>query len=133
VLTNDGDLTHLVTHPRHGVPKTYVARVAGTPTTDVIRRLRRGVDLDDGPAAAHSARVLESAGDETLVEIVMLEGRKREVRRMLGAVGHPVQRLVRTAIGPIADRDLKPGTWRHLTVAEVRALYAAAGRHDGPT
>ena len=91
-----------------------------------MRSLTSGVPLDDGPAAAVSARVIDRSGPEALVELVMAEGRKREVRRMLDAVGHPVRRLVRTAIGPIADRDLAPGTWRTLTLDEVRRLYAAA-------
>jgi len=126
LLTNDGDLTERVTHPRYGVTKTYLARVEGHPGPAAMRFLADGVDLDDGPAAAVSARVIDRSGPETLVEMVMAEGRKREVRRMLEAVGHPVNRLVRTAIGPITDRDLAPGTWRTLTLDEVRRLYAAA-------
>jgi 23S rRNA pseudouridine2605 synthase len=126
LLTNDGELTNLVTHPRHGVPKTYVARVGGVPDRGDMRRLQEGVELDDGPARALSARILDSAGDRALVEVVMGEGRNREVRRLLDALGHPVQALVRTAVGPISDRDLAPGTWRHLTLHEVRALYEAA-------
>jgi 23S rRNA pseudouridine2605 synthase len=85
------------------------------------------VTLDDGPAAARSTRVLSSHRGQTLIEVVMAEGRKREVRRMLAAVGHPVERLVRTAIGPITDRSLRPGTWRHLRIDEIRGLYGAAG------
>jgi len=126
LLTNDGDLTALVTHPRHGVTKTYLARVAGIPSKAVLRSLEEGVDLDDGPAAARSARLVDALGGEALVEVVMGEGRKREVRRMLEAVGHPVTHLVRTKIGPIQDRSLGPGTWRHLTLDEVRALYREA-------
>ena len=125
VLTNDGALTEHLTPPRYEVTKTYTALVTGTPDEAALRALRDGVDLEDGPAAARSARVVDSHGDRALVEIVMTEGRKREVRRMLDAVGHPVERLVRTAIGPLRDRDLKPGEWRHLTVDEVRALYDA--------
>ena len=126
LLTNDGDLTERVTHPRYGVTKTYLVRVEGHPGAAAMRSLTSGVPLDDGPAAAVSARVIDRSGPEALVELVMAEGRKREVRRMLDAVGHPVRRLVRTAIGPIADRDLAPGTWRTLTLDEVRRLYAAA-------
>ncbi len=128
LVTNDGDLANVVTHPRYGVPKTYLARVAGKPSPATLRRLREGVGLEDGPAAARSARLVDSFGAESLVEVVMGEGRKREVRRLLDAVGHPVVRLVRTAIGPLQDRSLKPGEWRRLTVDEVRALYSAAGR-----
>jgi 23S rRNA pseudouridine2605 synthase len=126
LLTNDGELTELVTHPRHGVTKTYTARVAGHPGKATMRSLMRGVALEDGAARAAAARVVARHGAESLVEIVMTEGRKREVRRMLGAVGNPVQRLVRTAVGPVTDRSLRPGEWRMLTVEEVRALYASA-------
>lgn len=127
LLTNDGDLTHLLTHPRHEVPKTYLARVAGSPGSRAVRRLERGVDLEDGPARAWRARVVDRGRHETLVEVVMGEGRKREVRRMFDALGHPVRRLVRTAIGPLRDPDLGPGEWRRLTSEEVRSLYRAAG------
>jgi 23S rRNA pseudouridine2605 synthase len=130
ILTNDGALTEFVTHPRHGVTKTYLAMVQGEPSDRSMRRLRQGVELDDGPAAAQSARVVDRHGDRSLVEIVMAEGRKREVRRILEEVGHPVLRLVRTAIGPISDRSIKPGEWRHLTIEEVRKIYRA-GESDG--
>jgi 23S rRNA pseudouridine2605 synthase len=126
VLTNDGALTALVTHPRHGVTKTYLALVAGHPTEATLRTLTVGIELDDGPAAAASARQIDRHGKESLVELVMTEGRKREVRRMFEAVGHSVKRLVRTAVGPLTDRNLKPGEWRHLTIDEVRTLYGAA-------
>jgi 23S rRNA pseudouridine2605 synthase len=130
ILTNDGALTEFVTHPRHGVTKTYLAMVQGAPSVRSMRRLREGVELDDGPAAARSARVVDRYRDRSLVEIVMAEGRKREVRRMLDEIGHPVLRLVRTAIGPISDRSIKPGEWRHLTIEEVREIYRA-GESDG--
>lgn len=123
VLTNDGDLAARVTHPRHGVGKTYLARVGGNPGRAALRALLDGVELEDGPARAREARVVSRQGDEALVELVMGEGRKREVRRLLAAVGHPVTALVRTAIGPVTARDLKPGTWRELTLDEVRSLY----------
>jgi len=125
LLTNDGTLTELVTHPSHGVTKTYLALVEGVPSEPSLRRLRDGVDLEDGPAAAKSARIIDRHDDRSLVELVMTEGRKREVRRMFDEVGHPVARLVRTAIGPIADRAIKPGEWRDLSIEEVRDLYAA--------
>ena len=127
LLTNDGRLTNLVTHPRHGVGKTYLARIEGTPDKSVLRRLTAGVELEDGRAAARSARTVASHEDESLVEVVMGEGRKREVRRMFAAVGHPVQRLVRTAIGPLSDQRLQPGKWRELSIGEIRSLYSAAG------
>ncbi len=130
ILTNDGELTEFVTHPRHRVTKTYLAMVSGNPPERAMRRLRDGVELDDGPATARSARVIDRHGDRSLVEIVMAEGRKREVRRMLNEVGHPVIRLVRTAIGPISDRTIKPGEWRHLTIEEVREIYRAGGSDE---
>lgn len=128
LLTNDGELTEFLTHPRHEVPKTYVARVTGTPDPSHLRALTEGVVLDDGPARALTARLIDAHGSESLVEIVMAEGRKREVRRLLDAIGFPCLRLVRTAIGPLRDRHLKPGEWRHLTIEEVRGLYGAGGR-----
>lgn len=130
VVTNDGDLTELLTHPRFGITKTYVVRTTGVPDDATLRSLRTGVELDDGPAAAVSARILDRVGDAALVEVVMGEGRNREVRRMFAAVDLEVDRLVRTAIGPLRDRTLKPGTWRDLTVDEVRRLYAAAEVSD---
>ena len=123
ILTNDGDLAARVTHPRHGVPKTYLARVAGEPGRAALRALTTGVTLDDGPARALRARLVGRQPGEALVELVMGEGRKREVRRLLEAVGHPVLALVRTAIGAISDPALQPGAWRELTVDEVRSLY----------
>lgn len=126
LVSNDGELILRVTHPRYGVKKTYVATVAGRPTDATMRQLRRGVELEDGPARAERARVLQSTGSTSLVEIVVAEGRNREVRRMMDAVGHPVDRLVRTSIGPISDRSLRPGHWRALSTDEVRQLYQAA-------
>jgi pseudouridine synthase len=126
ILTNDGDLANRLTHPSYGVTKTYVARVEGHPGAAALDDLTSGVLLEDGPAAARDARVIGRSSAETLVEIVMAEGRNREVRRMLAAVGYPVTELVRTAIGPLTDRDLGPGSWRRLTIDEVRRLHAAA-------
>jgi 23S rRNA pseudouridine2605 synthase len=122
VLTNDGELAHRLTHPSFGVDKEYLADVTGTPSRGALRRLREGVELEDGPTAP--ARV-SLVGDHTL-RITIHEGRNRQVRRMCEAVGHPVRRLVRVRIGPLADRRLPPGEWRPLTQAEVRALERAA-------
>ena len=122
ILTNDGDLTHRLTHPSFGVPKEYLVQVDGEPTAGRGRRLREGVDLDDGPTAP--ARVAVVAPN--LLRIVIHEGRNRQVRRMCEAVGHPVLRLVRTRIGPIADPSLGPGAFRPLSFDEVRSLAAAA-------
>lgn len=126
LLTNDGDLTFLITHPSHAVSKTYSVLVEGMPTTAQVRQLEKGVELDDGPAAAISARLLDSSRNRGLLEVTMGEGRKREVRRMCDAIGFPVTKLFRIAIGPLTDPGLKSGEWRALTMEEVRSLYAAA-------
>jgi 23S rRNA pseudouridine2605 synthase len=118
ILTNDGELAHYLTHPSHGVEKEYLAEVEGRPSPAAVRRLREGVELDDGRTAP--AKV--SAVEANVLRLVVHEGRKRQVRRMCEAVGHPVVRLVRTRIGSLADRTLKPGEWRPLTLDEVRAL-----------
>ncbi|MCK4176697.1 pseudouridine synthase [Aciditerrimonas ferrireducens] len=124
VLTNDGELAQLLTHPSHGVEKEYLVRVEGRPGPGAIARLRRGVLLEDGPTAP--AKVGLVAPDT--LRIVVHEGRNRLVRRMCAAVGHPVVRLVRVRIGPLRDPRLAPGQWRRLEPAEVRALAEAAGR-----
>ncbi len=124
LMTNDGALTEFATHPRNGVTKQYLALVENNPSDRSLRRLVHGLELEDGLAAAKSARRIDHHGGESLVEIVLTEGRKREVRRMLDEIGHPVLRLVRTGFGPITDRSLKPGEWRHLSIEEVRAIYA---------
>jgi 23S rRNA pseudouridine2605 synthase len=126
LLTNDGDLANRLTHPSFGVAKTYLAEVAGSVPAAVRRRLLAGIDLVDGPATADAVRVVDSLGHVTLVEIVLHEGRKHIVRRMLAEVGHPVSRLIRTAVGPVKLGELKPGRWRRLSRAEVAALFAAA-------
>jgi 23S rRNA pseudouridine2605 synthase len=135
LMTNDGTLANLITHPSNQVAKTYLARVEGVPGRAALRSLEAGVTLDDGPARAVAARLVDSYQAESLVEVVMAEGRKREVRRMLEKIGHPVIRLVRTAIGPLRDQSLAPGEWRRLSVDEVHALYAAAGAtwQDAPS
>jgi 23S rRNA pseudouridine2605 synthase len=123
ILTNDGALAQLLTHPSHGVPKEYVAEVAGgTPEPGALRALRQGVELEDGPTAPAEVGVLA----EGVLRLVIHEGRNRQVRRMCDAIGHPVQRLVRTRIGPVRDTKLAPGRWRALSVEEVRALAVSA-------
>jgi 23S rRNA pseudouridine2605 synthase len=122
VLTNDGDLTHRLTHPSFGVEKEYVAEVEGRPSRGALRKLREGVELDDGMTAPAKAVLV----DQNVVRITIHEGRNRQVRRMCEAIGHPVRRLVRTRIGPIVDRGLPPGEWRELAADEVRALERAA-------
>jgi 23S rRNA pseudouridine2605 synthase len=127
LLTNDGELAHRLTHPSFGVPKTYLAEVSGPVARDVGRRLRAGIELDDGVVVADSFRLVDSFGPRVTVELVLHEGRYHVVRRMLEAVGHPVQRLVRTKVGPVALGELRPGRTRVLSPAEVGQLYAAVG------
>ena len=121
LLTNDGELAHRLTHPSFGVEKEYLAEVEGRPSRGALRRLREGVELDDGPTAPAKASLV---GERTL-RITIHEGRNRQVRRMCEAVGHPVVRLVRVRIGSLADRRLSPGDWRPLTQREVRDLERA--------
>jgi 23S rRNA pseudouridine2605 synthase len=127
LLTNDGALAHKLMHPSFGVPKTYLAEVAGPLPRTVGRRLREGVDLEDGPARVDSFRLVDALGNTAQVEITLHEGRKHIVRRMMAEVGHPVSRLVRTAVGPIRLGDLRPGGFRHLSNAEIAALFKAVG------
>ncbi len=129
LLTNDGDLAHRLMHPSHGIEKEYLAHVAGAPSAAVLRRLRQGVQLDDGVTSP--AKV--SQPQRGVLRLVISEGRNRQVRRMCEAVGHPAKRLVRTRIGPIKDPGLAPGKWRPLTTTELRALeQAAQGAARGP-
>ena len=127
LLTNDGDLAHRLQHPAYGVAKTYIARIPGPVPRDLGRRLRDGVNLDDGPVQVDSFKVVDSQPGKALVEVVLHEGRKHVVRRMLAAVGHPVETLVRIQVGPIRLGDLKPGRTRRLSPDEVGQLYSAAG------
>jgi 23S rRNA pseudouridine2605 synthase len=126
ILTNDGALAQLLTHPRHGVAKTYLAEVAGDPGRAALRQLRDGLALDDGPTAPARVRVVGAHDGSTALELTIHEGRNRQVRRMCDAVGHPVRRLIRTRVGPVRDDRLQAGMWRTLTVDEVRALYESA-------
>ena len=134
LMTNDGSLANLVTHPRYEVKKFYLALVKGTPGTVALRRLTDGIELEDGLATAASVKVKDRHKSQTLLEIVLTEGKKREIRRMMVELGHPVLRLVRIAIGPIRDSQLEPGSWRHLSIEEVQSLYSEAGAtwHDAP-
>jgi pseudouridine synthase len=130
ILTNDGDLAAGLSHPRHGIEKVYEAVVRGAPDARALERLRRGIVLDGrrtAPAVVRLRRTFTvGRGREgAILEIALREGRNRQVRRMCEAVGHPVERLTRVRVGPLSDRRLKPGTWRDLTEAEVRALRGA--------
>jgi 23S rRNA pseudouridine2605 synthase len=125
LLTNDGELTHRLTHPSYEVPKTYVAEVIGPVARDVGRRLKTGVELEDGLTRVDEFRLVGSSGNRVMLELVLHEGRNHIVRRLLDAVGHPAQRLVRTAIGPVFLGDQRAGKLRPLTSAELSALFAA--------
>ncbi len=122
LLTNDGELAHRLMHPRFGIDKVYLVHVQGDPGRSALRRLREGVELDDGVTAPCKVARLAPG----LLRVTIHEGRNRQVRRMCEAVGHPVKRLARTRIGPITDPRLPPGRWRRLSTAEVRALERAA-------
>jgi 23S rRNA pseudouridine2605 synthase len=123
ILTNDGRLAHLLTHPSVGIEKEYLVRVEGDPSPSSIRRLREGIELEDGVTApAQVSRVSDG-----VLRIVIHEGKNRQVRRMCEAIGHEVTRLVRTRIGPIHDAKLTPGAARPLSVGEVRKLMDAVG------
>jgi 23S rRNA pseudouridine2605 synthase len=126
LLTNDGSLAHRLTHPRYAIEKEYLAEVGRPPSQRQLARLRRGVELDDGTARAVDARSAGGGGGRGGVRLVMIEGRKREVRRMLDAVELPVRRLVRVRVGPIRLGKLGPGEVRELGPEDVRALYRAA-------
>jgi 23S rRNA pseudouridine2605 synthase len=129
ILTNDGALAQLLAHPSKGVPKEYVAEVTGgTPKAGGLRKLREGIELEDGMTAPAEVGVLSPG----VLRLVIHEGRNRQVRRMCEAVGHPVTRLVRTRIGPLRDTTLAPGRWRAIAPDEVRALAKAAGPSKRP-
>ena len=127
ILTNDGELANRLGHPSHAVDKEYVATVSGEITREALRRLERGVELDDGPAACDRIRIVGQVPGRSMVELVIHEGRNRIVRRMLDAVGFPVTDLVRTRIGPLHLGQQRPGTLRELEGAELHALYTAVG------
>lgn len=131
ILTNDGELTDVLTHPRYGVPKTYLAEVKGSVTHKTLRQLQRGVQLDDGPVKPVDVRIVERLAGGTLLEITVTEGRNRLVRRMTESVGHPTRRLVRVAVGGLRLGRLKPGSFRRLAPAEVQELYRSSGAQRG--
>lgn len=127
LLTNDGDLGHRLMHPSYEVQKTYVAEVMGQLPRDLGKRLRAGVQLDDGPVAVDSFRLVDSTPGRSMVELKIHEGRKHVVRRLLDEVGFPVQRLVRTAVGEVQLGDQRPGRFRPLNRQEVGSLYRSVG------
>lgn len=128
ILTDDGELVNRLTHPRFEHPKTYRVQVAGRPSEETLAAWRRGVVLDDGRTLPCAVRVLNVEKGTTWLEMVLREGRKRQIRRMGAVMGHPVRRIIRTHIGPLALEDLKPGEWRRLTPDEVARLRAPSPR-----
>ena len=118
LLTNDGDLTHYLTHPSFGIEKEYLVQVEVKPSRNAIRELRQGGELDDGITSPAKVSLV----DEKLLKIVIHEGRNRQIRRMCESVGHPVKRLIRSRIGPIVDRSLRPGSFRELTNQELKSM-----------
>jgi pseudouridine synthase len=127
LMTNDGDLTHRLLHPRYGLPRVYEVEVRGVVTSGDLSRWRRGVILDDGPAAPTAVALVRPVGSTTLLRLTFTEGRKHEVKRYCEALGHPVHRLRRVAFGPVTLGDLPRGAHRALTPREISALRSAAG------
>lgn len=127
LLTNDGELANRLAHPRYEVPKTYLAEIAGPVPRDLGKRLRGGIELDDGPVTVDSFKVVDARPGAALVELVLHEGRNHVVRRVFDEVGHPVTRLVRTQIGPIKLGDLRPGRARAIAGPELGSLLSAVG------
>jgi 23S rRNA pseudouridine2605 synthase len=127
LVTNDGELAHRLAHPSYEVKKTYLAQVSGSIPRDLARRLRSGVELEDGPVKVDSFRVVDTHAGQSVVEVVLHEGRKHIVRRLLAHVGLPVSRLTRTAVGPVKLERMRSGSIRRLTRAEVGALEEAVG------
>lgn len=128
LLSNEGSVIHALLHPSRQVEREYRVTVKGIPGPEALERLRGGVQLEDGVAVARRASVVSRGAQEAVVALVLTEGRKREVRRMMEAIGHAVRRLVRTRFGPIELGALPVGRWRTLSEAEVDALRAAAGK-----
>jgi 23S rRNA pseudouridine2605 synthase len=132
LLTNDGDLALKLTHPRFGIEKTYEVLVAGKPTDEELRRMTRGIRLSEGTARARHVRVVGGRGEATLLEIVLAEGKNREIRRMLAKLGHKVMELRRIAIGPIQIDRLKRGKCRRLSEDEVKVLKRITAKTATP-
>jgi 23S rRNA pseudouridine2605 synthase len=127
IVTNDGELAHRLAHPSYEVPKTYLAQVSGSVPRDLHRRLRAGVDLEDGPVRVDAFDVVDTHAGQSVVQVVLHEGRKHIVRRLLAHVGLPVSRLTRTAVGPIDLQRMRTGTIRRLGRQEVGALKELVG------
>ena len=127
LLTNDGELAFRLMHPKYQVEKVYLATVTGEVTREALARIEEGVPLEDGPTAPAKARIVNRRQGTTLLRLTLHEGRKREVKRMCAAIGHPVRELQRVSIAGITARGLRPGEWRYLTSHEIAALRRVAG------
>jgi pseudouridine synthase len=132
LISNDGDLTHRLTHPRYGVQKVYEAEVAGRPSGEAVRKLERGVMLPEGRTGPVEIKVLRGSEQRTVLEITVHTGRKRMIRRLLKGIGHPVVTLRRTRLGPLTVGGLEPGEWRELTDGEVAELDAYTRARAAP-
>lgn len=132
LLTNDGELAYRLMHPKFEIDKTYVAWVAGHMTPETAAHLEKGVQLEDGPTAPARVAILHHRDDGTQIRLTLHEGRKREVKRMCEAVGHPVQALRREQFGGIDIRGIRPGEWRHLSQREIQSLRDRAGLQGPP-
>jgi 23S rRNA pseudouridine2605 synthase len=132
LLTDDGDLTNLLTHPRYEHPKEYRVEVEGRPEEEALNRWRQGIFLDDRRTAPAEVSVLSQKGDHTWLRVVLREGRKQQIRRVAAILGHPVHRLIRVRIGPVQLGDLKPGQWRPLTGRELKALRELKAQKPPP-
>jgi len=131
LLTDDGELTQRLLHPKHHIPKEYLADVEGTPSEAQLRRLRSGIELEDGLTQPAEVMLVAQGGGESRLRITITEGRNRQVRRMFAAIGHPVRRLKRVAIGPIRLGELSLGASRRLSEGQLQALREAAGLPPG--
>jgi len=128
LLTNDGDLTQKLTHPSHQVEKEYHVLIGGSPTTPTLARWRQGgIEVEGKPVAGAVVEKLNDEGDSTWLQIILTEGRKREIREVAKALGHPVKKLIRVRLGPLKLGQLNPGNWRHLNPDEIERLKRAAG------
>jgi len=132
ILTNDGELANRVLHPRYKLPKVYLALVKGKVSKNTLRKMKRGIELEDGFAVPDDVRIVRYEGDNTLLEITFHEGRKHIVKRFLASFGHPVIKLKRIAIGPLTLGKLPPGKWRDLSERELRQLFSAVGLKYSP-
>jgi pseudouridine synthase len=133
LLTNDGELTNLLIHPRHSVPRTYVAKVKGIPTPEQLSNLKKGVYIDGRRTAPAYIRMLGVKEKNSLIQLTLREGRNKQVKRMCQAIGHVCLRLTRVAFGFLTLGGLAPGDWRHLTPEEVIRLKAQAAKAADPT